>query len=78
MVVTQFLVKHFDEHIPVLCAQVAAVVGDDAAVVQRNKVASYSHVFGLQAITYRRCLERAAPFIHLVEVVTQYCRVGYF
>ena len=44
LIVTQFLVKRFDECITILRAEVSTIVSNNTAVVQSNKIAAHSHV----------------------------------
>ena len=74
--VAQLLVQVFDQYIGILGFQASAGMIPDNITVQRHKVASQGEIAILQPDTYGCSLQRSAPLIHYMLVVTQYAAVG--
>ena len=75
--VAQVLVEVFYQYVALLGSEVPTMMVLDFAIFQGDDVATQCQVVRLHVVAYRGGLQRATPFIYLVQVITQDAGIGY-
>ena len=77
LVLGQLFLQEADEHVSLFSRNMSGRMVLDTAVGHTDKVAAHGHISGLQFISDAGSLQRAAPFINLLQVIAKDSRIGH-